>query len=194
MRLRDDGQMLALPSEVVDTGDVVIRRWQVDDAESLHIMIAESLEHLRPRMGWIQSEPLSIEERRAKIRQWDRRRDAAEGSSFAITHRNGEVLGACGLNVGSDESELGLDYWIRDGKTGWGFATQAAAALIEGALSIREVDSIGVSHDRANTASKRIPEKHGFTFIGERNVGIDAPSESGIDCIWKLERMDWRPL
>ncbi len=194
MRLRDDDRMLALPPEVVANGDVVIRRWSIDDADALHAMIDECLEHLRPWMGWVQSEPLSIEERRSKIHQWDRRWNTAEGFAYAITHHNGDLLGACGLHVGPDETELGLGYWIRSGKTGRGFATQAAAGLIEAALSIHGVDSIGVAHDRANTASRRVPEKLGFTLISERDVGVDAPNESGVDCIWKLERMDWRPL
>ena len=186
--------MLALPPEAIDAGYVLLRRWSIDDAEALQLMIAESLEHLRPWMGWIQAEPLSIEERRAKIRQWDRRWNAAEGFSYAITQRNGDLLGACGLHIGPDQTELGLGYWIRSGKTGRGFASQAAAGLVESALSIGEVDSVGVAHDRANTASRRIPEKLGFTLIGKRDVGVHAPSESGVDCIWKLERMNWRPL
>ncbi len=67
--------------------------------------------------------------------------------------------------------ELGLGYWIRRGQTGCGFAKPAAAGLIEAALSIREVDSIAIAHDRANTASRRIPEKLGFTLIGDRAPG-----------------------
>jgi ribosomal-protein-serine acetyltransferase len=53
------------------------------------------------------------------------------------------------------------------------------------------VDYVEVHHDAANVASRRIPERLGFSFVEEREDVVAAPAEVGIEWVWRLDRRDW---
>ena len=164
----------------------MLRRWRVDDAPALTQMIVSSLEHLRPWMPWVQSEPLSSDERVDKIRGWATAWDAAQDFTFAIEDGAGELLGVCGLHRRREPACLEIGYWVRSGRTGQGIATAAVRGLVHAAFSIDGITSLEIHHDAANAASARVPEKVGFTRVGEQPDGPAAPGEVGIDVTWRL--------
>lgn len=166
-----------------------MRRWTLEDAPDLHALILANLEHLRPWMGWISSEPLSIEERRSKMAAWHIRWEGGEDFSYAIVDdAGGELLGGCGLNRRTAPDGLDLGYWVRGDRTGQDIATDAAGALVEAAFSVDGITHVEIRHDAANAASRRVAEKLGFTCIGEQRDDVVAPAEVGIDVIWRLDR------
>ncbi len=77
---------------------------------------------------------------------------------------------------------------MRGDRTRQGIATDAARALVEAAFSVDGITHVEIHHDAANAASRRIPEKLGFTCIGRRPDDVVAPAEVGIDVIWRLDR------
>lgn len=181
--------MEATPPEDVTAGSVRVRRWRVEDAPDLHALILANLDHLRPWMGWVAAEPLSLEERRSRITAWCARWEAGEAFSYAIVDgAGGELLGGCSLNRRIAPDALDLGYWVRGDRTGQGRATDAARALVEAAFSVDGVAHVEIHHDAANAASRRVPEKLGFTCLGERPDEVVAPAEVGIDVIWRLDR------
>jgi ribosomal-protein-serine acetyltransferase len=177
-----------IPPEAVSVSSVTIRRWRVEDAASLHEMVLSSLEHLRPWMPWVQSEPLTIPERAEKISGWVRNWDAGEDFTFAITDDTGVLLGVCGLHRRIEPDGLEIGYWVRAGRTGRGIATSAVRALIQAAFSIDEISHVEIHHGAANTASGRVPDKVGFTRMSEQPDEAVAPGELGIDLVWRLHR------
>lgn len=158
--------------------DVVVRRLTVDDAPAVHEAILESLDHLRPWMPWAAGEPLRLDERVAWLRE------STESSGIFVGE---QFVGGCGLHarIGAGGREIG--YWVRATWTGRGIATEAARQLIAGAAELVGVDHVEIHHDRANLASRRIPEKLGFTLVREVTDGISAPGEDGISCEWRLD-------
>lgn len=181
--------MEGAPPEEVTAGSVRVRRWRLDDAPDLHALLLANLEHLRPWMGWVAAEPLSLEERRSKIAAWGTRWEAGEDFAYAIVDGAGsELLGGCGLNRRIAPDGLDLGYWVRGDRTRQGVATDAAWALVEAAFSVDGITHVEIHHDVANSAGRRIPEKLGFTCIGERPDGVVAPAQVGIDVIWRLNR------
>jgi RimJ/RimL family protein N-acetyltransferase len=50
---------------------------------------------------------------------------------------------------------------------------------------------VEIHHDRANTRSRVVPARLGFTFEGERADDVMAPAEESIDCRWVMLRPDW---
>jgi RimJ/RimL family protein N-acetyltransferase len=181
--------MEGAPPEEVTAGSIRVRRWRLEDAGDLHQLLLANLEHLRPWMGWVAAEPRSLEERRDKITEWRTRWDAGEDFSYAIVEDvGGELLGGCGLHRRIAPDGLELGYWVRGDRTGQGVATDTARALVEAAFSVDGITHVEIHHDAANAASRRIPEKVGFTCIGERQDDVVAPAEVGIDVIWRLTR------
>lgn len=177
------------PPEVVAAGSVRVRRWRMEDAHGPHELILANLEHLRPWMGWVAAEPLSFEERRSKIIEWDARWDAGKDFPYAIVDDTGiELLGGCGMHRRMAPDGLELGYWVRGDRTGRGIATDAVRALVAGAFTVGGVTHVEIHHDAANTASGRVPEKLHFARIGERQDEVLAPAEVGVDVIWRLNR------
>jgi ribosomal-protein-serine acetyltransferase len=177
-----------LPAQLT-IGRVQVRRWRPGDAEALHDLVLANLEHLRPWMAWIADEPLSLQDRRDLIGSWCRRWDAGEDFSYAIVDDAGdELLGACGLHRRIDPAGLEIGYWVRGDRTGQGIATDAVRALAEAAFADDAITHLEIHHDAANVASRRVPEKVGFTRVGERPAEVRAPAECGIAIIRRRER------
>ncbi|NQY57784.1 MAG: GNAT family N-acetyltransferase, partial [Ilumatobacteraceae bacterium] len=72
------------------------------------------------------------------------------------------------------------------------FLRQAAGCLVRAAFSMRGIEFVEARHDVANLASRRVPERLGFTFVGERAATVGAPAETGTDWVWRLDRADWK--
>jgi ribosomal-protein-serine acetyltransferase len=181
--------MEGAPPEEVAAGSVRVRRWRLEDADELHGLLLANLEHLRPWMSWVAAEPRSLEERRSKIAEWCTRWDAGEDFSYAILDdAGGELLGGCGMHRRGPPDSLELGYWVRDDRTSQGVATDAVRALVEAAFSIDGIAHVEIHHDAANLASRRVPEKVGFSCIGERQDEVAAPAEVGTDVTWRLDR------
>jgi RimJ/RimL family protein N-acetyltransferase len=157
--------------------DIVVRPYTVDDGPALHAAILDSIEHLRPWMPWVAAEPLTLEERL----EWLRGVHDAEGIFV------GDVcVGGTGLHdrIGPTGREIG--YWVRAGWTGRGIATEAARQLTARAFTIRGIDHVEIHHDKANVASGRVPEKLGYTRIGEHPMERLAPAHTGIAVHWRI--------
>jgi ribosomal-protein-serine acetyltransferase len=157
---------------------LVIRRPTVDDVAAIHEAVLESLEHLRPWMAWAATEPLTLDERVERIRSGTETWAAFVGDRF---------VGAVGIHDRIDAGGREIGYWVRVSETGKGYATEAARQAVAVAFATAGVDHVEIHHDRANTASRRVPEKLGFTLVRERPDEITAPGECGISCEWRLD-------
>jgi ribosomal-protein-serine acetyltransferase len=171
--------------ETIDAEGLLLRRWRVEDAEALNRAVAESLEHLRPWMGWTAQEPLSMQKRRDLIVEWEREWEAGGDCTIGV-FREGEVVGGCGLHRRRGPSTLELGYWTHVDFLRQGIATRVAAALGEAALAVPGIEQVEIHHDRANEASAAVPRRLGYEFAGETPDQPEAPAEIGIDCTWRL--------
>lgn len=171
---------------------LAIRPWQASDAPALSAAITESIEHLRPWMPWIATEPRSLAERQSTIVEWERVRRAGGDMAFGM-FIGAVVVGGCGLHrrLGPDGLEIG--YWVHAAYVRRGFAARATAMLTSVAFSLPEVELVEIHCDRANHASQGVPRRLGFTLVGHRAKPVQAPNETGFDEVWRMTRFDWKP-
>ena len=160
-----------------------VRQYTLDDVPAMHEAIIESLDHLRPWMPWVALEPLTLPQRAAMVRRW-----LDEGTENLVIVVDGIYVGGTGLHnrIGPTGREIG--YWVRASMIGRGIATEAARQLTEQALAIPGVEHVEIHHDKANLASRRVPEKLGYTLMREVDEEIRAPAECGTSCEWRLTR------
>lgn len=100
-----------------------------------------------------------------------------------------DFLGVISVKQGVEAP--GFGYWLGPPAWGMGFATEAAATLLE-AVFADGVDAVLTTVYQDNAASRRVLDKLGFcqTGTGEKHCparGIVVP-----ECILRLDRADWR--
>jgi ribosomal-protein-serine acetyltransferase len=177
--------------ERIEAEAILLRRWRVDDAEALGRAVGESADHLRPWMAFMSEEPQTVEQRRAMLRERQRRWSEGGDVMLGVFVRD-EVAGGCGLHRRHAPDELEIGYWIHPSFTGRGLATAVARLLIDAAFSLPGITGVEIHHDKANTASAGVPRRLGFHFVGETADEAKAPAAVGIDCTWRLDRDDWQ--
>jgi RimJ/RimL family protein N-acetyltransferase/carbonic anhydrase len=175
----------------IDTPRLVLRAWTVDDVEAMAESITASVEHLRPWMPWAALEPLTLDDRRRLITEWD----AAWGAGGDVVYGiflDGTPIGGSGLHRRRGPGALEIGYWIRVGYTRQGYAKEVTATLTDLAFTVDGIERVEVHHDRANAASRAVPSALGFDLVAETADEITSPGEEGVDCTWAITKADWQ--
>ncbi len=180
-------QRVWLPEWLPGPSGLVLRRWRVADAGELHRIVTESTEHLRPWMDWMASEPLTVGEREAMLR--DREREWADGGDVILAIRlDDRAIGSCGLHRRIKPDGLEIGYWLHPSFTGRGLATGAVGVLTDAAFGVTGITHVEIHHDKANLASAGIPRRLGYRLVAEAPDEIAAPAELGIERVWRIDR------
>jgi ribosomal-protein-alanine N-acetyltransferase len=105
--------------------------------------------------------PYSESDARTWIKMSDDALKSNTGYTFAIREKEGKIIGAIGLHDrGDDKAELG--YWIAVPFWNKGFATEAAAAILNFGIKELKFHKIYATHFIHNPASGKIMEKIGM--------------------------------
>jgi len=179
-----------LPERMEGSG-LLVRRWLADDVESMAHAIAESVDHLRPWMDWVEREPLTLEARREMVLGWERLWLDGGDVTLAI-FKDGEIAGGTGMHRRIGPGGIEIGYWVHPAFLRHGVASTASALVTDAALSHPGIDRVEIHHDKANVASAGIPAKLGFTLFEEYARESTAPAEIGIGCAWRMERDAWK--
>ncbi len=154
-------------------------------------LVGRNLEHLRPWMPWIATEPLALDQRRALVDRWHRDWEDGGDSVFAI-NVDGTALGGAGLHRRRGPHGLEIGYWVDVDHLGLGIATESAGLLTGAALGVEGVTFVEIHHDKANVRSSLVPRRLGYSSLGESSDPIDAPGEIGVDCGWRMTQEKWQ--
>ncbi|MFD9484368.1 GNAT family N-acetyltransferase [Streptomyces sp. NPDC059991] len=99
------------------------------------------------------------------------------------------MFGMCATRRGAEPQGWMMGYRLHPGATGRGIATRATAALVSEVFALPDVAYLEIAHDLANISSGAIPPRLGFAEVRREQVAPPAaPSDSGIDVIWRLNR------
>lgn len=92
----------------------------------------------------------------------------AEGSlaCFAVTLREGDLIGAISLTLRPEHGHAALGYWIGKPYWGRGYCTEAARAVIRYGFEELGLHRIHASHLTRNPASGRVMQKVGMLHEG----------------------------
>ncbi len=175
------------PSESIECGDVVLRRWRGErDVAPACTLIEESLDHLRPWMPWVAEH--SEQHTRELLAKYVAKWDSGESYNYAIA-RDGTLIGMCQVYPGTEPRGWRLGYWLYPAAVGQGIATRATAAMTAEMFARPDVAYLEITHDLANTSSSGVPRRLGFTEVRRDQAAPPAaPSGSGVEVIWRLDR------
>lgn len=141
--------------------DIVIRRYEPEDAERHFEAVSESIAQISPWMPWCHP-AYSLEESCAWIEHCSRAWEEGSEYNFAVADPANHLLGSCGLNQFRPEHRLAnLGYWIRTSATGRSVATTAVLKLIDFGFQETTFDRLEIVVALGNVASDRVAEKVG---------------------------------
>jgi RimJ/RimL family protein N-acetyltransferase len=185
--------MATAPPELLRGDRVVVRRHRLEDAPALVRAVTESLDHLRPFMGWIADEPQTVAQRLAFIEACRASWEAGENFPMTMVSPGDDtlIIGGTGLlrRVGPGALEIG--YWVHVDHVGRGIATESSRLLTDAAFGLDGIDRVEIHHDRANVASAAVPRKLGYRVAGDVAREAQAPADTGVDHVWVMDRTAW---
>lgn len=153
--------------EKIITPKLVLRPYELEDAEQFKDAITETIDLLLPWMPWAKEEPQTLEQKRSRINDFNKNWDSESDFVFGIFNFNGELVGSTGLHLRVGPRALETGYWMRKKFQGKGYATEAAYAMTKTAFLFSDTDHMIIKCDPANKISAKIPVKLGYEFIGE---------------------------
>lgn len=167
-------------------GPVVLRPWEPADVATLHRLVTEAHDWLRPWMSWAAGD-YTVEDAAAFVARSAENRATGEVYAYAVIV-DGAPVGAAGLERNAVPDALEVGYWLHPAHTGHGYATIAAGLLVEEAFTLPWVRRVQIWHDAANTASSAIPHRLGFTEVARRSPPREPAlaGEVGVDVVWEL--------
>jgi RimJ/RimL family protein N-acetyltransferase len=173
------------PDEVIEYGQVTLRRYRMDDLDAIFLAVTDSADHLRPWLPWA----VSYSQESAAGFLASSARGWADGTAYnyAITTA-GVLAGGIGLMARIGPGGLEIGYWVHRLYTRRGLATAASAALVEQAFRLPGVRRVEIVHDELNVASAGVPRKLGFTEVGRRPIEPPPPQGTGVGVVWRLDR------
>ena len=88
---------------------------------------------------------------------------------LVIEKKNNQIIGSVGYIGKPDDGNVEIGFGIIPSKRGKGFCSESVEALIKWGLSHNEVHRIIAKCDKSNIASRKILEKTGFEYLGEKD-------------------------
>lgn len=83
-----------------------------------------------------------------------------------ILTETGETVGICGFNPPVENYDAELLYHFKKKHWGQGYATESVKGILKYAGEVLKLNSITASADPMNTASLKVLEKSGFSYLG----------------------------
>lgn len=177
------------PPEEVDAGPILLRRWQADWATRLLTAVRASLPQLQASGAEWATDDYSLDSAHEYMDRVARNWAEKSSFSYAITLPGGEAIGAASLMTRMGPGVLEIGYWVHSDFTGRGYATAAAAALTEVALSLDGTDKVAIRHDARNRASARVAERAGYVEVERRPSTLGGASDrTDVEVIWEHPR------
>lgn len=176
-----DPLLLDIPHSFL-TPRLHLRSFRAGDGPRLYEAVAESQAELRRFLGhlpWVAEELTqdSAELRCRRCEAWFFSR--ADLPYLAFETATGRLVGSFGLHRTDwqvPKTEVG--YWLRTSATGQGLASEGVNALVDGAFRHLQAQRVELVTDEANTASRRVAERCGFTLEGVLRHAQRAPDGS----------------
>ena len=101
-----------LPERLEGPNGLLLRRWVPDDAPLLARAVSESIDHLRPWMGWVKQEPLPLTRRKEMLEAWQQEW-LRGGDAVMGVFLSGHVAGSSGVHQRVGRGGLEIGYWAR---------------------------------------------------------------------------------
>lgn len=187
-----DNPEFSNPAYRIETKRLLVRCYNPSDAQLLADSVTENLEHLRPWMPWVYSEPEPLEEKIQRLKRFRGMFDLGQNFVYGIFNQEDtRLLGGTGLHPRLGANELEIGYWIHKDFINQGRVTESTAALVKVAFELIHVHRLEIHCDPANVASAAIPRKLGFLHEGTLRAKTPFLDNWSDSMIWGLLKEEY---
>lgn len=109
-----------------------------------------------------------------------------------VRREDGQTVGDLAVRIGEDGHSAEIGYTLHRWAWGNGYATEAAAALVDYLIRDRHVHRVTAMTDPGNSASQRLLERLGFTHEGTLRESFTKGEETHDDMVFGLLDREWR--
>jgi RimJ/RimL family protein N-acetyltransferase len=185
---------VGLPQRIA-TQRLVLRAWRRTDAPLLKNLIDANLEHLRQWMPWALKEPSSLTVIEQRIDKFDQRFRADSEWSYAVFSEGEKMLyGGIGMRRSNTKGALEIGFWLGQGWTKQGHATEAVNALVDAAMALPNIDAVRIHCDVRNAASSAVARRAGFVQTSTlKNDKFDPAAPVRDTAVWERTRLPVEP-
>lgn len=154
----------------IETDNLILRRFKMDDAETMFLNWAGDDEVTR-YLTWPTHSDVEVS--RYVISMWEKDYESLSSYQWCIELRElGQAIGSIGVvNLREDIDMVEIGYCIGKGFWGRGITSEALNALIYFFFEEIKVNRIEAKHDSRNIASGKVMEKCGLVREGEKRQG-----------------------
>jgi ribosomal-protein-alanine N-acetyltransferase len=145
--------------DTLETDRLLLREWNIEDAADVY-EYAKS-KRVGPMAGWKPHE--NVEESKQIVQMFTKEND----TWALVLKQSSKVIGSVGLH-GKDVDERMLGYVLGEDYWGQGMIVEAARKALEYAFDTLKVNRVSVFHYPFNEQSKRVIEKLGFRYVGNK--------------------------
>lgn len=150
---------------------VELRPLRLEDAEPIYYLVQANRARLTEWLPWVPGMQSAVDEA-AFIRGAHQQLQAGAGLSCALVVDRA-IAGTVGCSIKPESRSAEIGYWIAETSEGRGLVTRAVRALTSFLVTDLELHRIVIRAATANTRSRAIPERLGFTHEGtERHAEI----------------------
>jgi [ribosomal protein S5]-alanine N-acetyltransferase len=182
---------MPLPTPRLQTARLRLRPFAGEDADALFAL------HSNAHVLRYWDSPPWTDRSRAERFLTVCREMAEEGSGARVVMErvsDGAFVGWCGLSRWNpDFRSASLGYCLTEAAWGQGYATEAAAALLEWAFDTLDLNRVQAEADTRNRASGRVLEKLGFVLEGTLREDCVVNGDVSDSWVYGLLRREWHP-
>jgi 8-oxo-dGTP diphosphatase len=159
-------RLRVVASHRIDTDRLLLRSPRIDDAAEISRLLGNwNVAHWLVRVPY----PYRAEHAKAWIQRSTEERASGVGWPFLITSRSGgAMMGSMDLSLEADRSSASLGYWLGESYWGFGYASEAAQAMLGFAFDVLKLREVTASALPDNIRSIRVLEKAGLLYIEDR--------------------------
>lgn len=172
--------------ERIDTARLTLRATRAGMGKPVAEAVRESRRELQQWMAWARG-ALSVYDSERHCREMQLKWHAREELDYCFHRSEDDLLvGKGGLHtIDWAVPKVEIGYWIRSSCTRRGYASEAAAALVEMARAALGANRVEIACDARNLPSRRVAEKSGFVLEGiRRRARRDAAGELADSCLY----------
>ena len=154
-------------TELTD-GNIVLRPYRMSDTNNLYQAVRESIKEMSVWLPFAH-ENYSVKENKDWIKKRPKAWKKGIIYDFGIFDaKDGTLIGGCGFNdLGRDNRQANLGYWVRTSRMGQGVAPSATLLLAKWGFEVLNLKRIEIVIAVGNERSLRVAEK-----VGAQREGV----------------------